>query len=42
MPPELDDVLKPALAKEKADRYESVLYFRDELQQLRENLTEIR
>ena len=38
VPPELDDVLQPALAREKADRYESVLYFRDELQALQESL----
>ena len=34
VPPELNDVLQPALAKEKADRYESVLYLRDALQAL--------
>jgi serine/threonine protein kinase len=34
VPPELDDVLLPALAKEKRDRYESVLYVRDGLQDL--------
>ena len=36
VPPELDDVLMPALAKQKEERYESVLYLRDELQKLRE------
>jgi hypothetical protein len=32
LPAELDDVLLTALATEKADRYESVLYLRDDLQ----------
>ena len=32
LPPALDDVLLTALATEKADRYESVLYLRDDLQ----------
>ncbi|QGX96258.1 hypothetical protein EI982_16470 [Haloplanus rallus] len=32
LPPELDDILLKALAKEKDDRYESVLYLRDALQ----------
>jgi serine/threonine protein kinase len=32
VPAALDDVLLTALAKEKADRYESVLYLRDALQ----------
>jgi outer membrane protein assembly factor BamB len=34
VPSELDDVLLTALAKEKADRFESVLYLRDALRQL--------
>lgn len=33
-PPALDDILLTALAKEQDDRYESVLYFRDQLQEL--------
>ena len=36
VPPTLDDVLQPALEKRKQDRYESVLYLRDELQDLLE------
>ena len=39
VPPELDDVLQPALAKQKEERYDSVLYLRDELQGLREEET---
>jgi outer membrane protein assembly factor BamB/serine/threonine protein kinase len=38
VPRELDDVLMTALAKEKSERYESVLYLRDGLQELRESL----
>ena len=38
VPPELDNVLMPALEKQKSDRYESVLYLRDELQALQESL----
>jgi len=34
LPPELDDILLTALATERADRYESVLYLRDDLQAL--------
>ena len=34
IPPELDDILLTALAKDKADRYETVVYLRDELQEL--------
>ena len=36
VPPELDDVLLTALAKEKAERYDGVLLFRDALQGLSE------
>jgi serine/threonine protein kinase len=32
LPPAVDDVLRRALTKSKADRYESVLYLRDRLQ----------
>jgi hypothetical protein len=32
VPPALDDLLSTALATEKRDRYESVLYLRDALQ----------
>ncbi len=34
LPPELDDILLTALATDKDDRYEHVLYLRDELQAL--------
>jgi len=34
LPPELDDILLTALATERADRYESVLYLRDALEGL--------
>jgi hypothetical protein len=34
VPPELDDVLLTAMAKERTDRYDSVLYVRDELRSL--------
>ncbi|WP_245835461.1 serine/threonine-protein kinase [Natronolimnobius baerhuensis] len=34
VPPELDEILLTAMAKEKVDRYESVLYLRDALQEL--------
>jgi outer membrane protein assembly factor BamB len=34
VPRELDEVLTTALAKEKSERYESVLYLRDDLQEL--------
>lgn len=40
MPPALDEILLTALATEKADRYETVIYLCDEFQQLRENLSE--
>ena len=35
IPADLDEILMTALAKEKSDRYETVVYLRDELQQLR-------
>jgi hypothetical protein len=38
IPQELDDILMTALAKEKSERYESVLYLRDDLQELQEAL----
>ena len=34
MPAELDDILLTALAKSKADRYDNIVYLRDELQSL--------
>lgn len=34
IPAEIDEVILTALAKEKSDRYESVLYLRDELKHL--------
>ena len=34
IPPEVDHILLTALAKDKADRYETVVYLRDELQEL--------
>lgn len=34
VPEALDEILLTALAKERNDRYESVLYFRDSLQEL--------
>jgi len=34
IPAEIDEVILTALAKEKSDRYESVLYLRDELKDL--------
>lgn len=34
VPPELDDILLTALAREKADRYDSLVYLRDALQEL--------
>ncbi len=34
LPAEIDEILLTALAKEKSDRYESVLYFRDALREL--------
>jgi tRNA A-37 threonylcarbamoyl transferase component Bud32 len=34
VPEELDDVLLTALAREKADRYESVVYLRDDLREI--------
>jgi hypothetical protein len=38
VPAELDDVLLTALATEKAERYESVLYLRDDLQEVFDSL----
>ncbi len=40
VPPALDEILLTALATEKGDRYESVLYLRDAFQQLRDDLDE--
>jgi hypothetical protein len=37
VPAALDEVLLRALATEKPDRYESVLYLRDDLQDLRDS-----
>ncbi|GAB3321133.1 PQQ-binding-like beta-propeller repeat protein [Haloplanus salinarum] len=37
VPPALDDILLPALAKEKKDRYESVLLLQKALQELRDD-----
>jgi serine/threonine protein kinase len=34
LPPEIDDIVLTAMAKEKEDRYESVLYLRDALREL--------
>lgn len=34
-PPEIDDIVLTAMAREKADRYESVLYVRDALRDLK-------
>ena len=38
VPPELDDILLTALATEKADRYETVIYLRDDLQDVFDSL----
>jgi Serine/threonine protein kinase len=38
VPPALDEILLTALETQKADRHESVLYLRDDLQDLRESL----
>jgi serine/threonine protein kinase len=38
VPTELDDILLTAMAKEKTERYESVLYLRDELRDLYESV----
>lgn len=38
VPTKLDDILQPALAKEKDGRYESVLYLRDDLQGILKSL----
>ena len=37
VPTEIDEILLTAMAKEKGDRYESVLYLRDDLQELRDH-----
>jgi hypothetical protein len=37
LPAALDDILLRALATEKAERHESVLYLRDDLQDLRDS-----
>jgi serine/threonine protein kinase len=34
VPTELDEILLTALAKEKQDRYDDIVYFRDDLQEL--------
>lgn len=38
VPPALDDIILKAMATEKDDRYESVIYLRDDLQDLFESL----
>lgn len=38
LPPELDDILLKALEREKADRYETVVNLRNDLQDVRESL----
>jgi hypothetical protein len=38
LPGELDDVLLGALEKDKADRYEDILYLRDALADLDKNV----
>lgn len=38
MPDDLDEILLTALAKEKRDRYEDVLYLRDDLRSLFDEL----
>jgi hypothetical protein len=40
VPADLDEILLRAMATEKADRYETVIYLRDEFQQLRDDLNE--
>jgi serine/threonine protein kinase len=40
VPADLDEILLRAMATEKADRYETVIYLRDEFQQLRNDLNE--
>jgi outer membrane protein assembly factor BamB len=40
VPPALDEILLTALATEKGDRYETVIYLRDGFQQLRDDLSE--
>ncbi|MFC7172545.1 hypothetical protein ACFQL0_02515 [Haloplanus litoreus] len=37
VPEALDDVVLTALAKEKGDRYDDIVYLRDDLQRLYEN-----
>lgn len=40
IPDKLDDILLAALAKRKHDRYEDIIYFRDDLQELFDSVTE--
>lgn len=40
IPPELDDVIMTAMAKERADRYERAIQFRDALRDVRDPLSE--
>ena len=40
VPDKLDDILLNALAKQKGDRYEDIIYFRDDLEELFESVIE--
>lgn len=40
IPDKLDDILLTALAKQKHDRYEDIIYFRDDLHELFDSVTE--